>query len=242
MKNREENAADDSQNKKVYFLVIDYIKSLVYQGGISFGEKLPSERQMMATLGLSRNSIREALRSLENMGIVESRHGQGNFLVNHMGKSLGSIFSLLLLLDECSYLEISQLRRSIETGACLLAASKATDQEIQALARVLYAMEQGSQEERAILDKKFHDTLIGISGNRLLKLLNETLSQLFESSIYQIRMHAPAKDWEKILACHARIYEGLAARNGQAGISAVMEHYDLTDAYYLSKTGRHQKI
>ena len=53
---------------KVYFLVIEHIKSLVQQGTLSFGGKLPSERQLMTTLGLSRNSIREALRSLENMG------------------------------------------------------------------------------------------------------------------------------------------------------------------------------
>ena len=95
MQNIEDTAADRCQNKKVYFLVIDYIKTLIQNKTVSFGEKLPSERQMTATLGLSRNSIREALRSLENMGVIESRHGQGNFLVNHIGQSLGSIFSLL---------------------------------------------------------------------------------------------------------------------------------------------------
>ena len=87
---------------KVYFLVIEHIKSLVQQGTLSFGGKLPSERQLMTTLGLSRNSIREALRSLENMGIVESRHGQGSYLVNHIADSLGGIFSLLVFMNECS--------------------------------------------------------------------------------------------------------------------------------------------
>lgn len=233
MQNRKEDTAHCCEPEKVYFLVIDYIKTLMRNGEVSFGEKLPSERQMAATLGLSRNSIREALRSLENMGVAESRHGQGNFLVNHIGQSLGSIFSLLLFMDACSYLEISQLRRFIETGACQLAAAQATDPQLQALGRALHAMEQGSLQERAILDKRFHDTLIGISGNRLLQLFNETLSQLFESSIHEIRMHIPAGDWEKILVCHTEIYEGLAARNAQAGISAVNRHYDLTDAFYL---------
>ena len=233
MQNIEDPAADRCQNKKVYFLVIDYIKTLIQNKTVSFGEKLPSERQMMATLGLSRNSIREALRSLENMGVIESRHGQGNFLVNHIGQSLGSIFSLLLFMDECSYLEIIQLRRSIETSACLLAAAQATDQDIRTLASAFHAMEQGNLQERTILDKKFHDTLIGISGNRLLKLFNETLSQLFESTIHEIRMHVSDKDWKKILDCHAKIYQGLAARDAQAAMDAVMKHYDLTDVYYL---------
>ena len=117
-------AAAGGQNEKVYFLVIEYIKSLVQKGELSFGGKLPSERKLMGTLGLSRNSVREALRSLENMGIVESRHGQGNYLVNRMGNSLGSMFSLMLFLNECSFEEVRQLRRSIEMGAFLLAAGK----------------------------------------------------------------------------------------------------------------------
>ena len=85
--------ANTSQTEKVYFTVIEYIQTLVRNGHLTIGDKLPSERQLMETLGLSRNSIREALRSLENIGIIESRHGQGNYLVNHAGKSLGSMFS-----------------------------------------------------------------------------------------------------------------------------------------------------
>ncbi len=96
---------------KVYILVIEHIKMLVKKGEITIGGKLPSERQLMATLKMSRNSIREALRSLENMGIVESRHGQGTFLVNHIDQRLGSMFSLLLFMKECSVKEVHQLRR-----------------------------------------------------------------------------------------------------------------------------------
>lgn len=141
-----ETVANIEQNGKVYLLVIEHIKTLIQSGEISFGGKLPSERQLMMTLNLSRNSIREALRSLENMGIIESRHGQGNFLVNHMGKSLGSIFSLQLFMNQCSDIEISQLRRSIEIGAYLLAVKQAQETEILALAHSLDQMECASVE------------------------------------------------------------------------------------------------
>lgn len=80
------------ESEKVYFLVIEYIKELVKKGDVKFGGKIPSERELMSTLGLSRNSIREALRTLENMGLLECRQGQGNFLVNHVGQSLSSLF------------------------------------------------------------------------------------------------------------------------------------------------------
>lgn len=215
---------------KVYFLVIEHIKTLVQQGELSFGGRLPSERQLMATLGLSRNSIREALRSLENMGIIESRHGQGNYLVNHIGDSLGSIFSLLIFLNECSVQEISDLRRSIETGAYLLAVKKASDAEIQALSLSLDRLKSSSAKDHALFDKQFHDTLISLSGNRLMKLLNDTLSQPFEHVIQQKLTQISPDQWNALLAEHTRIYECLTAREEAAGISAIMEHYD-----YISK-------
>lgn len=214
---------------KVYLLVIEYIKTLIQSGEISFGGKLPSERQLMTTLSLSRNSIREALRSLENMGIIESRHGQGNFLVNRMGQSLGSIFSLLLFMNQCSDLEISQLRRSIEIGAYLLAVQQAQETEIQALAHSLNQMECARDKERTTLDKNFHDTLIKLSGNRLFQLLNETLSQLFESTIHQLHADISPEEWQTLLSYHAQIYQFLVKRDVSAGSEAISKHYDFID-------------
>ena len=223
-------AAAGGQNEKVYFLVIEYIKSLVQKGELSFGGKLPSERKLMGTLGLSRNSVREALRSLENMGIVESRHGQGNYLVNRMGNSLGSMFSLMLFLNECSFEEVRQLRRSIEMGAFLLAAKQAGESQKKVLADVLRNLENGGAEERADLDKKFHDCLIEISGNRLLKLLNETLSQVFEKTIEERLAYSSKEEWLKLLAYHRQICECLEKGDETAGIDAIIGHYDRMDA------------
>ena len=224
-----ETVANIEQNGKVYLLVIEHIKTLIQSGEISFGGKLPSERQLMMTLNLSRNSIREALRSLENIGIIESRHGQGNFLVNHMGKSLGSIFSLQLFMNQCSDNEISQLRRSIEIGAYLLAVKQAQETEILALAHSLDQMECASVEERTKQDKNFHDTLIKISGNRLFQLLNETLSQLFESTIQQLHADVSPEEWQTLLSYHAHIYQFLVERDETAGTEAIIKHYDFID-------------
>ena len=230
--------ANTSQTEKVYFTVIEYIQTLVRNGHLTIGDKLPSERQLMETLGLSRNSIREALRSLENIGIIESRHGQGNYLVNHAGKSLGSMFSLLLSMNECSCFEIRQLRRMLETDACLLAAKQAQDADVQALSHILSKMADSRMQERAQLDKHFHDMIIQMCGNRLLMLLNDTLSQLFESSIHEILADISARDWEELLSCHVTIYESLRTRNLPACTTAVMAHYDFIDD--LFKKYEHQ--
>ena len=87
---------------KAYDQVLEYLKTLIKNKDISYGGKIPSERELMETLRISRNSVREALRILEHTGVLESRHGKGNFLVNRMGESLSSVFSMLVLMEEYS--------------------------------------------------------------------------------------------------------------------------------------------
>ena len=142
MNEKTEKTENTGESEKVYFLVIEYIKELVKKGDVKFGGKIPSERELMSTLGLSRNSIREALRTLENMGLLECRQGQGNFLVNHIGQSLGSLFSVLLFTKESNYVEISQLRRFIEIGAFLLAAKNPDPEAREELGEILDKIDQ----------------------------------------------------------------------------------------------------
>lgn len=218
-----------SENEKVYFLVIEHIKSLAESGEITFGSKIPSERELMATLGLSRNSIREAIRSLENMGLVESHHGQGNYLVNHMGQSLSGVLSMLLFTQQSDYVEISQLRRFIEIGAYLLAIKNAGKEELRRLAYYLDKMETCENGERAMADKKFHDELIRISGNNLLMILNEALSDLFARVISDVSMRMGEADMEKLRNCHRKVYESLEKQDVQEGIGMIREHYNVLD-------------
>ena len=101
---------------KAYDQVLEYLKTLIKNKDISYGGKIPSERELMETLRISRNSVREALRILEHTGVLESRHGKGNFLVNRMGESLSSVFSMLVLMEESRSQSASV--SSGKTGVC----------------------------------------------------------------------------------------------------------------------------
>lgn len=231
------------ENQKVYFVVIEYIKELVKEGKVEFGGRLPSERELMATLGMSRNSIREALRTLENMGLIESRQGQGNFLVNHMGKSLSSVFSMLLFTRESDYIEISQLRRFIEIGAFLLAARNASEQDKEILRNILEQIDAASGQERVALDKQFHDELIRISGNHLLSILNEALSGMFETVIYDLALNIAPQDWDRLNDCHKRVYQCLLDSDVQGGMKSIRDHYNIIDQDIERwKDGKEDKI
>ena len=218
-----------SENEKVYHQVIEHITNLATTKEISFGSKIPSEREFMATLGFSRNSIREALRTMENMGIIESRQGQGNFLVNHIGESLSGVFSMLLSMEQTNYIEISQLRRFIEIGAYLLAVKSAKEEDLDCLSEILDEMELVRGEERAKLDKKFHDQIVLMSDNHLLELLNEALSGVFEIFISEMSKYVTDEDKERLVCLHRNVYENLRKKDVSEGIERIREHYNIID-------------
>ena len=222
------------QKEKAYFSVIAYIKQLVQDGTLSFGGKLPSEREMMATLGLGRNSIREALRTLENMGLLECRHGKGNYLVNQIGESLSGVFDLLLFMKQSSYAEVQQLRHGLETQAFLLAVSRSPTmqkddarwrQTLQPLGQIIEAMQQADTSERAGWDSAFHEELIRLSGNRLFLVLCKAIASLRQAAIENVLTSADETAWAILSDCHKQIYQCLLQRNVSEGIEAIRRHY-----------------
>ncbi len=221
--------------EKAYVTVIAYIKQLVQDGQLEFGGKLPSEREMMATLGLGRNSIREALRTLENMGLLSCVHGKGNYLVNRIGESFSSVFSMLLFLKQSSFDEVQQLRRGLEMQSLLLAvqgadcatsAAQAQWREtLEPLDKLVENMRQAIGRERVTLDSAFHEALIQCSANRLFAVLQKAVSSLCEAAIENVLTTATDAQWQALVDCHETIYQSLLNRDAQAGIAAIDQHY-----------------
>ena len=93
-------------NKKVYEQVIEQIQKNIMDGTFKNGDKLPSERELSEKMAVSRTSIREALRVLETMGVVESRQGEGNFICSNIEKSLLQPLSMMFKLNNGSWSDI----------------------------------------------------------------------------------------------------------------------------------------
>lgn len=218
-----------NSGQKVYFQVVEYIKELVKTGQVEVGGRLPSERELMERLGLSRNSIREALRTLENMGIIESRQGKGNYLANNMGRSLSGVFSTLLLMKETSYLEVSQLRHAMEMQAFYMAADQIGPGEKQEFEEIIGRMRHPDVQEKNRADHQFHQMLIRCSGNRLLQVVMDALSEVCREEIAMMRADSARDDEEKWRKLHEKIYHCLVARDLKNGMKAIMEHYAWVD-------------
>ena len=230
-----ECADREEPKEKAYVAVIAYIKQLVQDGQLSFGGKLPSERDMMATLSLGRNSIREALRTLENMGLLSCVHGKGNYLVNRIGESFSGVFSLLLFLKQSDFEEVQQLRRGLEIQSLILAmqaadftaadAQERWRQSLEPLRKLVEQMRQATGRNRVACDSAFHEALIQCSANRLFAVLQKAISSLCEAAIENVLTAATDARWQALVDCHEEIYQCLLSRDVQGGIAAIDRHY-----------------
>lgn len=105
------------QTKKMFVHVVQELRALIAEQQIKPGDKLPSERVLSETLQVSRSSIREALRSLELLGLIQSRHGGGTFLADAGGNQLVELVSSFILQNEQSNRDLMFNRRMHEKEA-----------------------------------------------------------------------------------------------------------------------------
>lgn len=106
-----------AEQPKSYEKVLTYLEDSLRSGQLSLGDPLPPERELAEQLGISRNSVREAVRLLEHMGFIVSNQGAGNFICCNIQRNLQDSFDLLMLLQQIDYRRLGELRAGLELQA-----------------------------------------------------------------------------------------------------------------------------
>lgn len=220
---------------KAYLKVIQHIKKLLLNEQLSLGDKLPTERELSEILSLSRNSIREAIKIMENMGIIESRHGSGNYLVGNIGKSFTDSLSMMVLMKRVDYLEISQLRRGIEIQALSLAMNIITEDDLSSLNLLVNKMYVCNEIQQATLDKEFHYTIVALCKNDLMLSIMQSLSEICEQFIEYVLNGTLKNEKNPFIELHKKILESLVQKDLSMGIEAINEHYDIIDESLINE-------
>ena len=109
------------EQQKSYEHVLTYLEDALRDGKLTLGQSLPPERELAEQLGISRNSVREAVRLLEHMGFLVSSQGAGNFISCNIQRNLQDSFDMLILLQQIDYHQLAELRSGLELQAALLA-------------------------------------------------------------------------------------------------------------------------
>lgn len=217
------------KNTKVYEQVIEQIKGMITNGVLKKGDRLPSERELVEQLGISRASIREALRSLEIIGLIESKQGEGNFIRENFDNTLFEPLSIMFMLNDCKVEEIFELRKVIEIETAALAAKKITDEEIDELQILINNMKTSEDEdERVKDDAKFHYTIAKASRNFLVLSILNTVASLIDSFIKDARkdiINNQLKD--NIDNDHEEILNALKEHNSNKASESMRKHMNL---------------
>jgi GntR family transcriptional repressor for pyruvate dehydrogenase complex len=169
---------------RLYEHIINQLLGLIKNGSLKPGDRLPSERQLAEELQVSRAALREALRSMESMGYIDSKVGGGTFIRSITLDDVISPFSIMLSQDEKLIRELIAVRELLETEIASLAAKNITPEYTERLKQSLENMKKEieSGKNGLIGDNEFHNLLAEIAQNSALSLICELCSELLSKS------------------------------------------------------------
>ncbi|MEI3337037.1 MAG: FadR/GntR family transcriptional regulator [Clostridium sp.] len=211
------------KNVKVYEIIMKQIKDIVKSGELKRGDKLPSERDLALKLNVSRTSVREAIKALETLGLVQSKHGEGNYIRNDFEDILLEPLSIVFMLLGSNDNEILELRNVIEPEVAKIAAENITNEEIEKIENVIKKLSEATDsKECASLDKEFHYAIAKASKNHLLSTIVFSISSLIEEYIDESKIYDDKK--EEVIKEHKNILKALREHNKEEAFKEAKRH------------------
>lgn len=205
-------------NEKIYKKVMNQIQNLILDGELKVGEKLPPERQLAEELNVSRPVIKQAISALEVIGIIESRHGDGNYITSESG-DLFNTTAINFYLNKGNDIDILEFRYILEVKFAGMAALKATDQQLDDMEEILEKMKcVANKQERLELNNSFHREIIKISGNLLI-------INFYDSILDLIIKHISFTDGIGFYINHLAIFEAIKNRDPQLAARNMAKHF-----------------
>lgn len=207
-------------------LVADKLRSLIVEGVVQEGATLPSEKELVSQLGVSRATLREALRILEAEGLIVTKTGpRGGIVVQRPGSAnLTRSLSLLLQLEETPFSELLEARRLLEPMCANLAAQRATGAELAGLEEILQDMRMTLDDTNAYVlqQLKFHLGVIAAAHNHVLRLYTTSVGELISARTAQVGLTLEERE-TGLKACEG-ILAALKSRNGSLAARRVELH------------------
>lgn len=215
-------------SKKVADQVFDQLLTQIKQGTWKAGEKLPSESELCATFDVSRISIREAVKQLAAMGLIETRQGEGSFLRQiSVGNCAQSALFPMFVMDPPSLLEIIEFRDITEPGAIALAAGRITPEELKELEQYVTDMQNKDIDIREFIDDdlKFHIAISKASHNSFIIKMNDFMFDMLREGMETIVSKLGRSDG---IYYHTAILAALKNGSKETAVAIMKEHIERT--------------
>ena len=229
-----------ARKNRVYHNIFEELQQRIRRGDWLPGERMPSITQLAKELRVGAGSIREALRSLQSIGLVKIEHGSGVYVVGtRPSTELSSHFQNV---GDGLILALAETRRILEPEMASLAAERATDEELIEIERIVRQMEEDSQRGKDFtdLDVLFHRQITQAARNPILYQTMEGVSDLFLESRRAILLDPDAL--LRALRYHALIAEALRQRNAPQARLLMQGHMNsMSDEVLTSEARKHSR-
>lgn len=212
--------------------VLAQIQAKILGGQLRAGEKLPSERELVEAFGVSRTSVREALRVLEALGIIDAHTGSGrdagSIVTGRSTEALGNLLRLHMAVTQIDLSDLVEIRCQMEQNAAASAAVHATAEEIAHLRALITKMRAEDVEEEQFneLDTEFHVSIARSSRNVLAADLMQALRDAVKSEMTAAFDRLP--DWKlvttSLVEAHERVVDAIEKGDGERAGALVHEH------------------
>jgi GntR family transcriptional regulator, transcriptional repressor for pyruvate dehydrogenase complex len=220
---------------KVYKTVSEQIQRMIRDGLMKAGDWLPPERELAEMFNVSRTSLRDAIRNLEQLGLVEPRHGEGTVVRDPSAESLITPLAVLIANQRDLLSDLLEFRRMIEPTLAARAAAQASTEEIAQMAKILGRQkEKVDRGELAIEeDSEFHYAIARAARNGVvLKVLDVFMDLLRESRERSLQV---AGRLQKSLVGHHRILNAIRRHDAAGAEAAMRQHLKDVEGIILKK-------
>ncbi|MGI8459640.1 MAG: FadR/GntR family transcriptional regulator [Propionibacteriaceae bacterium] len=221
---------------------IERVRQLIMSGGLVPGQRLPAEAELSTELGVSRSSLREAVRGLVTAGVLDVRRGDGTYVTSlSPGRLLTGIGAAVELLQDDSILGLVECRRVIEPPVTALAASRMDEQQLAVVGAHLRLMQTSEHvaDELVLHDADFHSAVAHASGNPVLaSVLLGISSGTVRTRVWRGVVDADAA--HRTIEEHQAIYAALQARDPQLAQAAALVHVASIETWLRSMVDAHR--
>jgi DNA-binding FadR family transcriptional regulator len=217
--------------------VHEQIRSTILRGEVPNGGRLPSETELAAGFGVSRGTVREALRPLAGEGLIKTVRGSrgGSFVtlptVDHVSATLGRNIELLSLTEEVTLPEFLEARELIEVFAVRQATARGTTEDIEALRATLVPEDSDLvAEDQYLQNRQFHQVLIQASNNTLLRIASEPIYSVLHTHL--TRSSLDLEFPRAVCRDHRRILEAIESGDADRAGDEMVKHLESLATVY----------
>ena len=239
---------DPIDHDSVADAVVHQIEAMIVNGILKEEMRLPSEREMAELLEVSRPKLREALKKLEENGLLIVRHGEGSFIAKLTGTAMTPAFLDLYARHGEAFYDYLEYRREQESFAARLAAKRATqtDKDIiqKILARMDAAHQAGDQEASKEADMHLHAAIVDASHNSTLIHMMGSMYELTRRGIFYNRNFLRSIDsaGDQLLEQHHELANAVCAGNADAAEAAAKAHLDFVERAFREGSENERRL